>query len=358
MKPALRFLKPSLCVTLLAALTTISAAAQTVPALINYQGRLVNSNNIPLPTGDYELRFSIWDAATGGTQVWGAQVFNGQTGPGFGPKVPVVQGWFNLVLGPVDTNSATIADAFTGTNRFVQIQEGTCSPLSPRQQVLSAPYAMVSANADNATRLGSLTWSNFFGTADPAFAKVNRASLADQASNASSVGGIAFLQLGLVPVGSILAWAKNLPGMPPLPTTFAECNGQKVQDAQSLLNGVTLPNLNQESRFLRGNLASGATGGAESVTIGASQMPAHVHPQSIATDYVAPWVIPSEAHDLGAALWGTTAALSCGDGCAVVTVPMINGTAGTAVLTGSSGQGQPVDNRPPYYDVIWIMRIK
>lgn len=44
----------------LATLTPAPAAAQSVPPLINYQGRLVNSNNIPLAAGDYELRFSIW----------------------------------------------------------------------------------------------------------------------------------------------------------------------------------------------------------------------------------------------------------------------------------------------------------
>ena len=93
-----------LCATLLAALPALPVAAQSVPPLINYQGKLVNSNSIPLPTGDYELRFSIWDAATGGTQVWGPQIFNGQADPGLGlgPKVPVVQGWFNVTLGPVD----------------------------------------------------------------------------------------------------------------------------------------------------------------------------------------------------------------------------------------------------------------
>ena len=63
----------------------VPAGAQVAP-LINYQGRLVNSNNIPLATGDYELRFSIWDAAAGGTHVWGPQVSNDQTGPGLGPK--------------------------------------------------------------------------------------------------------------------------------------------------------------------------------------------------------------------------------------------------------------------------------
>ncbi len=157
----------------------LPAAAQTVPPLINYQGKLVNSNSIPLSTGDYELRFSIWDAATGGTQVWGPQVFNSQTGPGLGPKVPVVQGWFNVMLGPVDANSATIAGAFTGTNRFVQVQVGTNAPFSPRQQIMSTPYAFraeragfadlagLANAASNASTLAGWSWCDFFTSGNP-----------------------------------------------------------------------------------------------------------------------------------------------------------------------------------------------
>ena len=142
MKTTRQYIPVTLCGALLVALAALPATAQSVPQLINYQGRLVNSNDISLATGDYELRFSIWDAANGGTQVWGPHVFNGQTGMGYGSKVPVVQGWFNVVLGPSDTNGIAIAKGFTGTNRFVQIQVGLNPSISPRQQILSAPYAM------------------------------------------------------------------------------------------------------------------------------------------------------------------------------------------------------------------------
>jgi hypothetical protein len=47
------------------------AGAQTVPPLVNYQGRLANPDGSPLPTADYELRFRIYDAATNGALVWG-----------------------------------------------------------------------------------------------------------------------------------------------------------------------------------------------------------------------------------------------------------------------------------------------
>jgi hypothetical protein len=59
--------------------------AQTVPALINYQGQLTDANGAPLATTDYMLTFTIHDAATGGNQVSGPQVFDGVSGRGHGP---------------------------------------------------------------------------------------------------------------------------------------------------------------------------------------------------------------------------------------------------------------------------------
>ena len=93
------------CFVWFALLTVPATGAQTVPPLINYQGKLVSSNGLPVSTGDYELRFRIWDAATGGNLVWGPQVFNGQSGPGFCPLVSAVQGWFNVIFGPSDINN-------------------------------------------------------------------------------------------------------------------------------------------------------------------------------------------------------------------------------------------------------------
>lgn len=60
-----------------------------------------------------------------------------------------------------------------------------------------------------------------------------------------------------VPIGTILAWHKNLPNTPPLPFGFVECNGQVLNDTASPYNNQTMPNLNGEGRFLRGANKSG-----------------------------------------------------------------------------------------------------
>lgn len=75
-----------------------------------------------------------------------------------------------------------------------------------------------------------------------------------------------------VPIGAIVPWLKSFIGVPTLATQgfnamFVECNGQVLNDSDSLLNGQTIPNLNGSAgtkRFLRGSTTSGTTGGSES----------------------------------------------------------------------------------------------
>ncbi len=71
---------------------------------------------------------------------------------------------------------------------------------------------------------------------------------------------------GIVPVGSIVAWAKSLAGVPQvLPDNFEECDGQIVSDPGSPLNGAGIPDLNGvggDQRYLKGSTTSGSIGGA------------------------------------------------------------------------------------------------
>ena len=68
------------------------------------------------------------------------------------------------------------------------------------------------------------------------------------------------------PIGGVLAWVKNLTGVPDLTTNYVECNGQVLSDADSPLNGETIPDLNGSNYFLRGASTSGGTGGTATHT--------------------------------------------------------------------------------------------
>jgi microcystin-dependent protein len=127
----------------------VGALAQAVPPLMNFQGQVLNADGGPLATGDYELTFRVFDAVEGGTLIWGPQILDGAGGVGHGPKIPVTQGYFNVMLGPVDTAGRPLADAFLGASRFLEIKVNSNDPISPRQQILSTPYALKAANAAN-----------------------------------------------------------------------------------------------------------------------------------------------------------------------------------------------------------------
>jgi hypothetical protein len=127
--------------------------------------------------------------------------------------------------------------------------------------------------------------------------------------------GLFAIMSALVPIGIILPFAKDLAGVPALSANFAECNGQVLSDAESPLNGITLPDLNNAQRFLRGSSLSGTTGGAET----------HTHDIEVGSGFDGVNV------DTG------------GSGQALQNNP-------TTTSAGSS--------LPPYYEVVWVMRVK
>jgi hypothetical protein len=64
-----------------------------------------------------------------------------------------------------------------------------------------------------------------------------------------------------VPIGSIVQFHKDFDSSVSLPEEFEECDGTTINDADSPLDGLTKPDLQGNNRFLRGNSASGSTGG-------------------------------------------------------------------------------------------------
>lgn len=123
-----------------------------------------------------------------------------------------------------------------------------------------------------------------------------------------------------VPIGAILPFAKTLTNTPALPSRFVECNGQVLSDGDSVYDGVTIPNLNGNNNFLRGNSTSGGTGGAATINI------AHSH--DFAGEKSVQAGVGSSVPDNGASP-DTDSQLSTTQ----------------SIL-------------PPYYNVVWVIRIK
>ncbi len=127
-----------------------NALAQTIlaPQLINYQGRLTDAAGNPVTNGSYGIEFRIWNDATSGDLIWGPQYFTLDPGDssqtGYRDKVPVVQGYFNAILGEEDIEGDLINTAFNSPNSYIEITVDGGSPVLPRQRVLSAPFAVSS----------------------------------------------------------------------------------------------------------------------------------------------------------------------------------------------------------------------
>ena len=119
-------------------------ADSSVPPLINYQGQLTDASGNP-QTGTKKLEFNIYDASSGGNKVWGPQTFNG---------IPLIGGKFNVMLGSTDAGGNAITSAFGGNSRFLGIKVDNGAEVTPRQQILSTPFAiqaLSASNADNST---------------------------------------------------------------------------------------------------------------------------------------------------------------------------------------------------------------
>ncbi|MCH7568204.1 MAG: hypothetical protein IIA87_02170 [Nanoarchaeota archaeon] len=125
---------------------------------------------------------------------------------------------------------------------------------------------------------------------------------------------------GNVPVGTVQPWLKSFTGTPTLPDGWVEANGQNLSDPDSPYNGLILPNLNGESRFLRGSTTSGTEGGSE-----------------------------THQHVLFRGNWGT-ASHTAGE--------LVTDTTGTAATASGDLNTRSSSTLPSYHEVVWIIKVK
>ena len=146
-----------LLIALLLSFSSGRALAQTTA--FTYQGRLTDGGTPA--NGNYDLQFTLWDSASGGSQIGSTQAL---------PAVQVSSGVFTVTL---DFG----ANAFPGANRFLEISArlsgaSSFTLLLPRQSITSTPYAVRSGNATladtatNATQLGGVGASQYVQTND------------------------------------------------------------------------------------------------------------------------------------------------------------------------------------------------
>ncbi len=126
-----------------------NATAQNVPLAISYQAALTDDLGDPLspatPT-NYPIKFRIYDSIADGNLLW-AEAQN----------VSVFQGSFSTLLGTgdeiTDEPRPQLDSAFDGSERYLEItitDSGDEKTFTPRQQMVSTPFAFRASIADKA----------------------------------------------------------------------------------------------------------------------------------------------------------------------------------------------------------------
>jgi hypothetical protein len=113
-----------------------AGAVPGVPPSLTEQGRLFDGSDRPV-TGSTQFVFSLYIVPTGGTALWSET-----------QAITLDDGFFSARLGETSTiPSSTFSDAgANGDTLYLGIKVNTDPELSPRQPLLSVPYALVAQN--------------------------------------------------------------------------------------------------------------------------------------------------------------------------------------------------------------------
>ena len=106
-----------------------------VPHEINYQGWLGTADDTTAVTGTFTMVFKIYDAETGGSNLWSET-----------HEVQVSRGVFNVILG---SSNPIPTEIFTGAPLWLEISVAD-EVLSPRQKLVSVGYAIHAESAQSA----------------------------------------------------------------------------------------------------------------------------------------------------------------------------------------------------------------
>jgi len=370
------FQRKSICLLLLFLLSSFilqpSAFASDIPDAINYQGQLTDNLGNAVTSGYYEIQFRIWDDPTltgSGDLIWGRSF----------PLHVMQNGIFNILLSndggaitnPVSPATNDIRQAFEGEDRYLGLTitrnpagaVGSPTEISPRQCLVSAPYAI---HAQNATLAQQATMALFASNAahavnaDAASAGFNVTGNLAVSGSATANGGLlvhgpsalggslgvggatiisntllvtgnltvnspaTLAGYGTVPIGFIGMWSGASNN---IPDGWALCDG-------GTYSGHATPDL--RNRFIVGagagsNYGVGDMGGTNSVTLSVAEMPSHTH------KYYQGHFETYGGHGAYHNMW----------------VDYDNGD-----QTESAGGDQAHENRPPYYALCFIMRVK
>jgi len=128
---------------------------------INYQGKLADTSHVPVPDGDYDMRFRLCSDSSCSTVLW-TETWNSGTS-----QVTVTNGLFSVMLG---THQSLSSIDFNQTALYLGVKIGSDSEMTPRKQLGAVPAAMEADRLDGWDPLtgksGGFTLTGGTGTTD------------------------------------------------------------------------------------------------------------------------------------------------------------------------------------------------
>ena len=318
--------------TIAAAFLAIGFAATA--GAFSYQGALADASGKALK-GTQTVEFRLYASETGGSALWGraCNVLLDDNGL-FNTEVADASG--TALSGVPDAALDSVLSANADKTLFLGLTvAGSSGEIAPRLRLLPVPYAVYAHDVTRATgdfaAAGKVTSAQLAVAGDAAFS-----SSATVSGNATVEGDLTVSGTvsgyGSLPVGTIVLWsgAANK-----IPDGWALCDGSTV-------NGSKTPDL--RGRFVVGYNPNdgdynspGKTGGKKTHTLDTNELPVHYHTYSFkGADLKLGWDGDNYFYDASGHYSGNN----------------------NTCTTDSAGGGGPHENRPPYYTLCYIMRVK
>ena len=331
----------TMMVLAIAAGAALSASA--APAAFGYQGQLTNADGTAPLTGNQEVEIRLYNTPTGGNALWGRTY----------SVLLDTNGLFNVELSdstgsPLgddgDALDKVCADSAATTLYVGLTVDDTSGEIAPRQKLLAVPYATFASDVARAKRdftvagtitAKSLVVSNALEAASVTVSGAAGCSTLTTAGDLTVKGDLvvngSIQGCGTVPVGTIIMWSGSIDELNS--SEWALCDGE---------NGT--PDL--RGRFIVGagqaaGLSSyeiGAVGGEEKHKLTVAEMPSHSHKVVVHTV-------------------GYTGSYNGEPEAATYDSNSKNNGSKDVSGQGAGGDGEH-ENRPPYYALAFVMRIK
>ena len=351
----------------------LAFAASAVETSIAYQGVLKNAAGTEAITGSQKITFRLYTEATGGTALWEST-----------KSVTLdANGLFSVELAD-DSNpkegTPRLADALRearGGTLYIGLEvKDSAGEILPRQKILMVPYASYAADVSYASDEFVVDGKATLKSAeiDSAFIANGTAEFRDKATFAQEVtfsGNVTAKDSatitaktinatngnGIIPVGGIIMWSGAIKN---IPAGWALCDGNDGRPnlTSRFIVGAKVDKANYSDQNEKdGEYYTGQTGGYNEVKLALNQIPKHRHEYAGDDQLVG---IDSECTEK----IRLTNKNSAYDADSRLDMPKEwqSKVYGTSYEGGDSTQSdRPTvahENRPPYYALAFIMRVK